>query len=314
MPGADSTTLLAAPPNRWSQYGALSIVAGRLVPLRRPPVLVVSFPRCGSSWVGEVFGLAPDALYLREPLTGALLAPAERGVVFEVDDDHVPPPYAHAVRFVRAGVPAFPPAIARDARKWSLRARYRRPRLVVKEVNPLALAWFIRQLQPHVVFLVRHPAAVTLSVHEQGWAFAAFAEQFLPARQTELRTRTFPRTTWGATAALYAESTNVALSALHATGTRHEVVQYEALCADPVARFRELYAFAGLTWTDAVERAVRERASTSPDHGDAYSTTRDSARMADAWRSKIGDAELADVRAGWEACRGPLYGAETWAR
>lgn len=37
--------------------------------MRRPPALVLSLPRSGSSWVGDTLGHADDAMYLREPIT-----------------------------------------------------------------------------------------------------------------------------------------------------------------------------------------------------------------------------------------------------
>ena len=54
-------------PVRWGRFPGLTGMLARALSPAEPPVLVVSLPRSGSSWVGEVLGAAPDAMYLREP-------------------------------------------------------------------------------------------------------------------------------------------------------------------------------------------------------------------------------------------------------
>src|SRR4051794_38244039 len=53
----------------WVHRGTFSrLIASSWKP-RRPAVLILSLPRSGSSWVGSLLGRAPDALYLREPVS-----------------------------------------------------------------------------------------------------------------------------------------------------------------------------------------------------------------------------------------------------
>ena len=51
----------------WSTLSR-SRLLGRLFPFRKPAILLLSYPRSGSSWAGKVLGLSPDVAYLREPI------------------------------------------------------------------------------------------------------------------------------------------------------------------------------------------------------------------------------------------------------
>jgi hypothetical protein len=257
-----------------------------LRPTAGPPVLVLSLPRSGSSWVGETLGFAPDALYLREPISQGDPLFARLGTVF-TPGDH---PEALARQRVLAdrafaGIPAFGPEIVRFPERWGWRDRPGR-RVVVKEVNPLAGAWYAARYRPRIVFLVRHPVAVALSWSRKGW---------IDERPES----------WAAQARLQAESLRRATAGL-ADHPALRVVAYEDLCADPEGEFRELFAFAELSWTDAtaayVEGHTRRREA-----GDVFGTSRPSRLMPAAWRGRVGDHLVAAVRRGFESVPLPWY-------
>lgn len=295
------------PDNRWARYGAASLLVGRLLPMRRPPILVVSFPRSGSSWVGNMLAEAPRTAYLSEPLSHAKNALGPGDVVFEFEREDAPPAYRRAMAYLRAGVPAFAGnGYTVNAGPWRLRQRWG-TRMVIKDVNPLAAGWIVDRLHPIVVLLVRHPAAVALSQEARGWDFDAFLEQFLPGRRAELVVPVLPAGYWAANAALQAASIATAMQQLDAARAAWRLVKYEDLCRDPVAGFRDLYDFTGLEWTPAVDTAVRSHAHDAGAGRDPFATYRDSAAMADAWRTRIEPGALADVRAGWTAHHGPFY-------
>jgi len=90
------------------------------------------------------------------------------------------------------------------------------------------------------------------------------------------------------------------------------VVHYERLCADPLEVFRDLYAFAGLAWTQPVEAEIA-RSSTDPgDRQDPYGTRRDSRSMADAWRAEVTGEALREIRDAYLSRDPALYGADAW--
>jgi hypothetical protein len=301
-------------PVPWANLPGLRGWLARQFPTAGPPVLVVSLPRSGSSWVGEELDLSPDALYLREPLTQAYLARV-RGTVpveFEVDPDHPPSAYRAAANAAFAGLPAFPAGVVRRPERWGLADRRTR-RTVVKEVNPLALAWITRVHRPRVILLVRHPAAVAASYFRLGWSGRNLAGRFLPGRLAALGVdpEAHRHSFWSTHGMFQALALEGALAALDGDPDAR-VVHYEHLCAEPLATFRDLYAFAGLTWTGAVE-AELTRASTEPgDRGDTYGTRRDSRAMAEAWRAEVTGDDLREIREAYLSRRPALYGPDAW--
>ena len=292
--------------------GAVSELAGRLRPLRPPNVLVVSTPRSGSSWVGNGLALAPEAAYLREPLTEAnsrvyrrdaseiLLRPGKGSPTFEFDPATPPDAYQRALRFVLRGVPAFGNEVVAKPEQWSLTGRSR-ARLLVKEVNPFAIKWLLDQSDWLVVFLVRHPGAIAVSRADRGWTRGRLVGSL---RDEHFATTGTPASHWAAVGALEAIVQREVVARLDewAPG-RHRVVRFETLCADPVAEFQRLYDFTGLAWDDRVKADLGQMSESGrvDSTADAYGTQRDSMRLIDAWRERITRSDLAEVMDAWRA-------------
>jgi hypothetical protein len=73
------------------------------------------------------------------------------------------------------------------------------------------------------------------------------------------------------------------------------VARYEQLCAAPLAEFARLCAAVGLAFTPALAAAVQAQSTTDVDG--AHSTSRQSARQADAWRTQLAAEDVARIRA-----------------
>src|SRR3990170_2276289 len=124
---------MRAVPVGWARFGPLSGFIARRVPTLRPPLLLLAFPRSGSSWVGEILGSAKNALYLREPLSQGLnVRNGRRGTVtLQVDAA-----YGRDMDRAFLGLPTFPRHVVLFPKQWNLRGRPA-ARVVIKEVNPL---------------------------------------------------------------------------------------------------------------------------------------------------------------------------------
>jgi hypothetical protein len=270
-------------PVGWAHAGRLSraIADRRLVP---PPVLVLSMPRSGSSWVGATLGAAANACYLREPITHVWSRMQVQPAVIEIDPGAPRPRYAEIADVAFRGVPRFSRDVVSDPGQW--RAGAGGKRLVVKEVNPLALRWFTAAYQPFLIYLVRHPAAVAHSLVRQGWPTDGYGELFTQARQDsgELREDEVGPGVWARLGALQAVALNDAVDALDEA----QIVAYEDLCASPTEAFRDLFARAGLVWDDRVAGQLR-------------------AQPADAWRTGVAADDLAEIRRGYALFDPPLY-------
>jgi hypothetical protein len=292
----------------------MAFLAARGPSLLAPPVLVLSLPRSGSSWMGETMGRAANAVYLREPFVQTGIARDPRFVVLSYVDPTDPP--AHYQRYAKqafAGVPLFfhsnwDNIVTMPRQWWPLTYQVRR-RLVIKEVNPLATGWMLRQYQPRVIFLVRHPAAVALSFRRlgmddsvSGFGWALHEGSLSPFRNHVLSSASaapFERL-----GVLQGAILRYALDVLQ-THADCRIVAYEALCADPIEAFRSLFDFSELVWDDEIELFIREQ--TRRHDNDPYTTFRNSGTMIESWRQEIATDDLRRLRTAFSVFDLPWY-------
>ena len=128
--------------------------------------------------------------------------------------------------------------------------------------------------QPRILFLVRHPAGVALSCYVKGWLGTE------PAA-------------WASNGKSQAEALRFALDAL-AEYPAHELVVYEEVCADPLAEFQRMFAFADLIWNDRIQGLILQ-------------DTGDSKKMIDAWRGKLPPGALEALGSGFRQFELPWY-------
>jgi hypothetical protein len=278
----------------WAQFGPLTNVAANRYNLYSPPVLVMSIPRSGSSWVGETLGLAPNGLYLREPVTQSFQAHGGKGTVVAVDPNEPLPVCKKAADLAFRGIPAFSERIVISGEQWTLSSRNGR-HLVIKEVNPLALEWYLKEYHPRVIYLVRHPAAVALSYNRLKW-WDVPEEKFW-TRHGEFQARI--------------QSSSYRLLKDYPDRL---IVSYEKLCIDPFGFFCDLFKFAGLEWDSETEQYIEEHTSTE-DCSDPSGTYRQSRNMINSWVGKISPEYLAQLREAYQASDAPWYkDAEDWEK
>lgn len=273
-------------PVRWARLGSFSLVIASLLKTRRPPVLVLSLPRSGSSWTGETLGSAADALYLREPVTQSDEAFRNLGTVFSPEDQEISAAYRRLADRAFLGCPDFGGQIVTFPGQWSLISRISR-RLVIKEVNPLACQWYITRHQPFIVFLLRHPAAVAWSMHRMGWLG-------------------MDRESWGESGDFQGRALRSAQEALKGY-ERHCLAFYEDLCADPLRQFERLFESAGLRWDDGVRSFIAAKTAGN----DGTGSGRKSSLMADRWREEVPGENAAALRRSFEKYDLPRY-RENW--
>jgi hypothetical protein len=254
-------------PVRWARYGKLSEWIANLVKPQNPPVLILAHGRSGSTWVGTVLGRAANALYMGEPITKALPPSAANA-----------PDYMDTLKQIAdaayLGWPRFPKDVCIYPEQWNFRKRFS-SRVVMKEVH-MACAFHIYNYRPRMIFLVRHPIGIALSVRH-------------------LRKVTDSSDALAKRCRSIAERWQDAYQHLKKY-SNHIVVRYEDLCADPVNRFRELYVYAGLQWDAQAEQFVIEH-NQEGDRSQPFNTTRNSQDMINIWRSEVTPEELEAARA-----------------
>lgn len=305
-------------PVKWANWGAASTLLAKTLRTHERPLLVMSIPRSGSSWVGDILGAAPNALYLREPINQSHLDSGARGTIFYIDP-HTPPAHLRACTHAAfSGLPAFSKGIVRNAQQWTLRTRSRK-RVVIKEVNPLALSWFLSEYRPTVIFLVRHPAAVACSYSQLGWTETEQRLAELDPRLLEGPLRPYKeliasvRGFWQAQGAFQGVILRFVVDTL-AGYSDCKTITYEQLCVDPERGFRELCSYAHLEWDESMSQRITERSSaTRQDTQGAYDTRRDSRTMIGAWKRKVAPDQLMALRDAYRAFDLPFYNsADEW--
>jgi hypothetical protein len=229
---------------------------------------------------------------LREPLTqGSAEAGFVRRAVFAVDSDSPPGIYAKCADMAFSGYPGFSRRIVVEPGQWGLRERSRK-RVVIKEVNPLAVEWLISRWSPRTVLLVRHPAGVASSYLRLGWGRLDTADG------------------WYEHGRFQGNALSRALDSLCGY-PEYRVVHYESICADPRAAFMDLFEFARLTWNDRVSAFVAFSATGPADEQrDTHGLVRDSRRMSRDWTRRLMPWQIEELRRGYAECGVPLYGGD----
>lgn len=270
----------------WSRNRLARHIILQSTSLLEPPVLILSLPRSGSTWVGDILGAAPNACYLFEPMNTRHREHGGTGAVFQLADADLPNTYRESAYRAFRGIPNFSPLVVRRPFQWNPVLRHRR-RVVVKEVNPYAAEWLLAKFQPRLIFLIRHPLAVYLSHRKLGWCGNTVEE-------------------WRELNARYCETLKESWSAISAYPNRL-VVEYEKLTKQPERTFRELSEFALLKWTDEVRELVRKHGSKRENDDSPFSTYRDTSSKDYSWQKEVTEDFKTIIREDYLEYRLPWY-------
>lgn len=272
-----------------------SELLARLFPFKLPPILLLSFPRSGSSWIGKILGASPDLAYLREPVhqgfqerfeVPALIHSGE----FETDlrcctrfDAAWLAHYRLCADKAFAGIP---PVRAEDVIDdlHDLRFLHRHKKhLLIKEINPFMTEFLVKRYAPRVVFIIRHPAAIADSFERMGWIEGDYEE-------------------FG-----YIYGTSLADAMTSAGASTAATLVYEDVAAAPARQFTELYSALGIrppaVFEDLISAFCENRAP--DDH--PYGIRRTSRNEALKWQRQMSREKYEAIMRGYCRSRLPYY-------
>jgi hypothetical protein len=254
-----------------------SPVAARVFPFKQPPVLLLSYPRSGSSWVGSILGRSPDLAYLREPINQPFIGRTNHRTVWDPNaDPQARALYKDLAARAFAGMPdTEDPNVVRNLRDFLFLHQRRRRRLLVKEVNPLAIELFLRDRDLQVIPLLRHPGAVAESYVRMGWHSGGLSE--------------FGR--------LYGARMARVLDAVGSPAT--PPILYEDLAAEPHDRFLALFERMGVRPPEDYTPLIRRLCQAEEDPNSPYDIRRTSALEIDKWRDGLSAEAIQELRAGY---------------
>jgi hypothetical protein len=301
--------LLPKSPVLWTNWGVLSEILAKRIPPKQPPVVILSMPRSGSSWVGEILGLSPSSLYLREPITQTHLKMVQEGSpsFFEFDTHCLPEGYASAAANAFSGLPLFSRWITKKPDQWNLSKR-KNKRILIKEVNPYLLKWFITDIKPKIIFLMRHPVAIASSFYRNGWDGKQFEFRYT---HTTLKERVpeyshFTHSFWAEHGALQAFMIKDVLS----TAKDYKdlvIAKYEDLCTNPTAEYKKLFDFAHLEWNSSIEKTILEKCSPKDINNDFFSTQRNPNYEKDKWKKEVAPDNILELKQAYLSFDPPYY-------
>lgn len=258
-----------------------------------PPVLVTGLPRSGTSWVGRMLCAGGELVYVNEPLNpqhppgrcpGVLRAQVTHRFQYICEDnsptwlpafrDTVALRYRWAAELRANRSPYDLARMLRYGAAFTFGRMAGRRALLDDPFAVLSAGWFAARLGCRVIALIRDPVAFVASWRRLGWTvyFHELLEQPLLVRDHPevLRLRALvgsqdrvakAAALWRVTRTILARTPGIL------------VVSYDELAADPLPGFRRLYGYAGLAWTETVERRITRActASGGPGRGFAWS-------------------------------------------
>jgi hypothetical protein len=262
------------------------------------PVVLLSIPRSGSSWLGSILSECCDVEYAREPVTSVYMekcAPCVSFFDFSACKD---------------------PGLYYSQWKEVLREKTNSEeqpgkKVLIKEVNPFVIQWLAKEFDVRILYLVRHPAAVANSFYAKGWKPDHFVDRFSSERIKELQGSyqfNLKGDFWETFGALQAVQHHLFMDALQKQND-FLVVRYEDLCAAPDSEFERVVRFCGFKWDDAVVGAIRSSSRVSMETyvPGEYTLTRSSSQMVEKWKEYLSEESLTKLRKWYLANRPPFY-------
>ena len=250
-----------------------------------PPVVLLSYPRSGSSWAGKVLATSPQFAYLREPITQPYMKRyGGQRPVFYTEANHPDITiYKRLANMAFAGVPSLHKGVVDNKRDFWPFSKNTPKRVLIKEVNPAAADFFCKRYHPFLLLLLRHPAAVALSYYEQGWLKKVGDDNF---------------DEWVNFGRLYGAFMAEAVD----TANRYKeskIIKYEELVKEPEQRFLEIFNSCNVELPVDFDLIIKKYCHSKDDLSSGYQTQRNSKVTSEKWKTKLNQQQLASIKEGF---------------
>ncbi|MEM5498170.1 sulfotransferase domain-containing protein [Paraglaciecola mesophila] len=263
-----------------------------------PSILLLSYPRSGSSWAGEILATSPQLAYLREPVTQPYLKRfGGEQAVFSAEDNHKDISiYQKLADDAFGGVPSVHRGVVDHKRDFLPFSNATSQKLLIKEVNPAAASFYCKHYKPFLLVLLRHPAAVALSFHERGWL----------KRHSELLDGESELDEWGRFGQLYGTFLADAVDVVNHY-QNSKIIKYEALVNDPKQQYLDIFADCGVGAPEGFDSVIEQYCYSKVDLSSGYQTERNSKLTAEKWKNKLSIEQINSLRKGFLDTRLDFY-------
>lgn len=260
-----------------------------------PPILLLSFPRSGSSWIGSIMGLSENVRYLREPATTNYTLTESKNKNQTKDTPKIKrisvfdqcscddwSEYQQYIDDSLSAKPNFPNAVIAFPKQWQS-PKQQKP-LLIKEVNPLVINYYLSK-PVKLIYLVRHPFSVAKSYQALNWrAKDLFTKKF--NNETLAEIAHFSPTiqqenNWLQMGYLQGWIEALAKEKIARTDNSVTIIRYEDICQKPDEQFKALFNFANIGYSNTIIQKIQSSRSGKNNVavGD-FSLTRNSAELA----------------------------------
>lgn len=274
------------------------------------PILVLSAPRSGSSWVGDILGTGENVRYLREPVTSAYMQGEKKRVsLFELEKCEDLPFYLHQIKHALEGKLSFVNGVVKNPKQWK-DGEIPKP-LVIKEVNPFLISHCKEYCNCKVIYLVRHPFLLAKSFKALGWLENIDLDKRLTTSHVKLLSEHFDLSSQSKEfelGVLLGVAEYTMLSELSEMAD-FLVVKYEDLCKEPIKQFSSLFQFSKLTFDIQIQNKIQNSTFAKKEvaAGD-FSLRRNSIKAAKITEQMIQSQEYIDTMSGYNSAISALSG------
>lgn len=264
-------------------------IVARLLSAKRPAILIVSYPRSGSSWIGAVLSKSESVLYMREPITQPYLGAGGKYALVDIDRGSSPPEsYLRLSAEAFAGIPNAYRGVVEDIKEF-LSPRRRHKQLLIKEINPRALAYFCSEYAPTVVLILRHPAAVALSFSQRGWLNCEDTQTDIDGGNTDA---------WKGFGYTYGSVMRHAIETIRSS-PESVVISYEEFALDPRSSFKIIFNRLSLEIPAEYESLIEQYCFSENAVSEAYGVARKSVDEIYKWKRELTESQIASIRTGY---------------
>jgi hypothetical protein len=264
-------------------------VVANVLPFQRPPLLILSYPRSGSSWIGKVLSTSPSVAYLREPVTQPYMF-RHGGKHALVDLAHDPQAYQIYRKLgdeAFGGFPSWHPNVINNIDDFRFSNR-RTKRLLIKEVNPKVTRFYCHRYKPKAVLILRHPAAIALSFYQLGW---------LNSPDVQLENDNPKANEWETFGYSYGSVMHHAIEELKGYGN-YEIVVYRHLAEDPTNNFKNLFKSLGLDLPKNYDDIIKKYCFSPKQSVEKSDIERTSRNLVFKWYEELTSQQVESIRCG----------------
>ena len=295
-------------------------------PSRRTNIVILSLPRSGSSFLGDVFNHHPQVLYLFEPLHSLQLN-IQKSSIFHFDFTRE--------SYKRSALKFLDDAMSCNfvqgefASNMNVNDRYRSFALtstefcsgnatsrVCEDVDPVRLEALCKnnysvlslkiltprlldvQDKGHLLPSCSNPYSECKIMHLVRDPRAVIASLMFSVHFFSRRWETRHQLSWYAQKICHQLESDVTLGKLTANSqsSSYRLIRFEDLAKNPLSQVNELFKFAGIEMTDGVRKWLNEATHSSDitqtNVQQAYLTSRDSEKVVSEWRSRMESATV----------------------